>query len=239
MLGLNASALRPLARILAALLLGSLPASAHAASAHAASGQDMASTHRALLATYRNLQAVVSTWPAVEASARRLDREFRAACPDAGVGSPQDEPEQRLAYEAAGALWAASYHADAGIARRAIGEVRGLRWSNPALTRRLRRYVRGLREMIALRVPDLCADIRSWTASGYRTIPAGTLRYDAHVEAIDVEVPPPRMFVPYMQPADRSLLARVQHLLTRFEELEFSTGQREWIGLLEVVGLNE
>jgi hypothetical protein len=47
------------------------------------------------------------------------------------------------------------------------------------------------------------------------------------------------MFIPYVQPSDRGLLARVEHLFTRFEELEFMVGQREWVGLLEVVGLNE
>lgn len=220
--------------IVVALVLGAAPASACAASQ-----QDIASTHRALVAAYKATHAVVGTWPAVEASMHRLDRRFHAECPGVGAGSPQNEPEQKLTYEVAGALWATSYHTDAHIAHGAIDEVGGLRWSNPSLTRRVHRYTRGLREMIALKVPDLCADIRSWTASGYRTIPASTLRYDEHVEAIDVEVPPPRMFIPYVQPADRGLLARVEHLSTRFEELEFMVGQEEWIRLLEVVGLPE
>ena len=201
--------------------------------------QDIASTHTALVATSKALQGVISTWPRVEASIHQLDRQFAAECPDVGAGSPQNEPEQKLSYEVAGALWATGYHTDAKIIEEGIREVSSLRWSNPAITRRVHQFIRGLREMIAVQVPDLCADIRSWTASGYQTIPASTLRFDQHVEAIEVEVPSAQLFAPYLQSSDRALFARVKHLFTRFEELEFVTGQREWIRLLEVLGLNE
>lgn len=219
----------------AVLTIGLLPAGALAAAPH----RDTSSTHTALLAAYTTLRAVVNTWPTEEASFHMLDQKFAAECPDVGAGSPQNEPEQRLSYEVAGALWATGYHTDAGIARAFIRTVSPLRWSNPALARRMNKFITGLREMIALQVPDLCGDVRAWTASGYQTIPESTLRYDQHVEAINVEVPSPRMLAPYIQPSERGLLTRVQHLITRFEELEFVTGQRSWIALLEVLGLNE
>jgi hypothetical protein len=209
------------------------------ADALAASNADITTTHKALASAYKGLHAVVSTWPREEASFHQLDRKFAAECPDVGMGSPQNEPEQKLSYEVAGALWATGYHTDAKIAETSIREVRSSRWSSPSLTRRWHRYLRGLREMIALQVPDLCGDIRSWAASDYRTIPASTLQFDQHVEAIDVEIPPAQLFTPYLQSSDRTLFAQVKHLFTRFEELEFVTGQREWIKLLEVVGLNE
>jgi hypothetical protein len=209
------------------------------AGALAASPQDASSTHTVLVATSKALQGIVSTWPRVEASFDQLDRKFAAECPDVGAGSPQNEPEQKLSYEVAGALWATGYHTDAKIIEEGIREVSSLRWSNPAITRRVHQFIRGLREMIAVQVPDLCGDIRSWTASGYQTIPASTLRFDQHVEAIEVEVPSAQLFAPYLQSSDRALFARVKHLFTRFEELEFVTGQREWIRLLEVLGLNE
>lgn len=209
------------------------------ANARAASRADIATTHKALAIAYKALHAVVTTWPHPEASFRQLDRKFAAECPDVGAGSPQNESDQRLSYEVAGALWATGYHADAQIAETAIREASSLRWSNRAITRRVHQYLRGLREMLALRVPDLCGDVRSWAASDYQTAPASTLRFDQHVEAIDVEVPPVRLFAPYLQSSDRALFAQVKHLFTRFEELEFVTGQREWIRLLGVVGLNE
>jgi hypothetical protein len=42
-----------------------------------------------------------------------------------------------------------------------------------------------------------------------------------------------------VQPADRGLRERAEHLATRFAELEFMRGQADWVTLLEVVGLNE
>jgi len=215
-------------------LVGLMPADALAASR-----ADITTTHKALTIAYKALHAVVTTWPTVEASIHQLDSKFASECPNVGAGSPENEPEEKLSYEVTGALWATGYHTDARIADTAIEEASHLKWSNPSLTRRVHQYLRGLREMLALQVPNLCGDVRSWTASGYRTIPASTLAFDQHVEAIDVEVPPPRMFIPYMQPSDRGLLTRVEHLFTRFEELEFVVGQREWIRLLGVVGLNE
>jgi hypothetical protein len=223
-----------LAILLTVLTVGLLPADALAAPQ-----EDISSTHTALVSAYTTLQAIVNTWPTEEASLHKLDLQFAAECPDVGAGSPQSESEQKLSYEVAGALFATGYHTDAKIAQAFIKAVSPLRWSNPALTRRAHNFITGLREMIALPVPDLCGDVRSWTASGYKTIPASTLQFDQHVEAIKVEVPSPRLIAPYVQPADRGLLARVEHLITRFEELEFTTGQRDWNTLLETLGLNQ
>jgi hypothetical protein len=225
-----------LAILIIVLTVGFVPADALATTP---SKEDVSSTHTTLVAAYRTLHAIVATWPTVEASLHGLDLKFAAECPNVGAGSPENEPEEKLSYEVAGALWATGYHTDASIAETFIKAVSPLRWSNPTLTRNAHRFIVGLREMIALPVPNLCGDVRSWSASSYKTIPASTLQFDQHVEAINVEVPSPRLIAPYVQPADRSLLERVEHLITRFEELEFTTGQHSWIKLLEVLGLNE
>lgn len=223
-----------LAIILTVLAVGLVPTDALAVSR-----EDIASTHTALAAAYTNLRAIVNTWPSEEASFHKLDLKFAAECPDVAAGSPQNASEQKLSYEVAGALWAIGYRADANIVHAFIKAVSPLRWGNPALTRRAHEFITGLREMIALSVPDLCGDVRSWIASGYQTVPASTLRFDQHVEAINVEIPLPRLVAAYVQPVDRGLFMRTEHLLTRFDELEFSTGQQAWINLLETLGLNE
>jgi hypothetical protein len=207
--------------------------------AFAASREDISSTHTALTAAYTNLRAIVDTWPSEEASFHELDLKFAAECPDVAAGSPQNASEQKLSYEVAGALWAVGYRADANIVRAFIKAVNPLRWTHAALTRRAQAFIRGLREMIALTVPDLCGDVRSWIASGYRTVPASTLQFDQHLEAINVEIPLPRLVLAYVQPVDMGLFRRTEHLLTRFDELEFSTGQTAWINVLETLGLNE
>jgi hypothetical protein len=221
------------------LAVGSLSVGSLSTDALAESSQDAASTHTALVAAYTTLNAVVKTWPTVEASLHKLEQKFATECPDVGKGSPQSEPEQRLSYEVAGALWATGYHADAKIAESFIKTVSPLKWSNPALARRAHKFIKGLREMISLQVPNLCGDVRSWTATGYATIPSSTLQYDQHVEAINVEVPSPQILDPYIQPSDRGLFAKVQRLLKRFEELEFTTGQQAWDSLLETLGLQQ
>jgi hypothetical protein len=225
--------LRYLAIPIAALALGLSPAQALAAPS-----EDVSSTHTALVASYTALHSIVATWPNLEAQLRALDQRFAAECPRAGLGSPENEPEGRMAYELTGALWAVGYHADARIAQRFIRTVSPLKWTDGALTRRMHAFITGLREMIALQVPNLCGEVRSWSSSGFQTVPQSALRYDQHVEAIDVEIPSPGLVAKYVQPADRQLFARVKHLLVRFEELEFTVGQREWYHLLEILGLN-
>lgn len=220
--------------LMVVLALGFAPSEALAESQ-----QDVSSTHIALVAAYKTLHSVVDTWATVEANLHGLEHRFATECPNVGAGSPQSEPEQKLSYEVAGALWAVGYKADAKIAQSFIKTVGPLRWSNPALTRRAQKFIKGLREMISLRVPNICADVRSWTATGYATIPSSTLRFDQHVEAINVEIPSPHVLAAYIQPADRGLYKKVGSLLKRFEELEFETGQRAWDSLLETLGLQQ
>ncbi|MGO9249377.1 MAG: hypothetical protein ACLQQB_13210 [Solirubrobacteraceae bacterium] len=204
-----------------------------------ATSQDVASTHTYLTASYTVLHAAVSTWSSVEASIHRLDLRFQAECPDAGAGSPQNEEEQKLSYEATGALWATGYHTDAAIVRTYVHTLDRLTWSNPQITRGAHRLATGLQEMLALQVPDLCADIHAWRADGFGPMPSDVEPFDQHVEAIEIHEIPRHLLEPYVQPSERGLRERTEHLATRFEELEFMRGQADWIALLGVVGLNE
>lgn len=221
------------------MVAGSLVLSVAPANAGAASARDVAAARTALTAGYTALSAVIRTWPRVVASLRALDRRFARECPDVGAGSPQNESEQHLAYEVAGALWATAYHTDAPIIRKFIHRVTGLSSSNPKLNRRVYKFLSGLDEMLALQVPPLCDDVRSWIASGYRTVPTSALQFDSHVEAIDVEIPSPKLADPYLTPSDRGLVPKLERLIHRFDELEFVIGQEDWNTLLETLGLNQ
>ena len=204
-----------------------------------ATSRDIASTRTYLTASYTVLHTAVSTWSSVEASIHSLDLRFHAECPDAGAGSPENEEEEKLSYEVTGALWATGYHTDAAIVRTYVNTVERLTWSNPQITRDARRLAGGLREMVGLQVPDICADIRAWHANDFGPMPADVEPYDQHVEAIEIHEIPWTLLNPYVPPADGALLKRVKQVATRFDELEFMRGQDDWIALLEVVGLNE
>ncbi len=219
--------------LIAVFAVGFAPATA------GASSQDVTSTHTYLVASYKVLHAAVSTWSTVEASIHRLDLRFHAECPDVGAGSPQNEEDQKLSYEAAGALWATGYHTDAAIVHAYVKTVNRLTWSNPKITRDAHRLTRGLQEMTELQVPNICADVRAWGANSYGAAPANVKQYDEHVENIEIHEIPRSLLVPYVQPSEDGLRKRVEHLATRFEELEFMRGQADWIALLEVLGVNE
>jgi hypothetical protein len=218
---------------LAVLALGAAPASA------SETQQDATSTHAYLVAAYGALHAVVSRWSAVEADIHRLDQGIQAECAGVAAGSPQSEEEQKLSYEVVGALWATSYQADATIIQRFRKTVDPLKWSNPAVTRGARAYARSLHEMAVLHIPHVCADVRSWVADGFKTVPTDTQRFDRRVEAIEINELPRKLLSPYLQGANRALLARVEHAARQFEEIEFVHGQGDWDALLEVLALNQ
>lgn len=224
---------RYLAIAVAVLVLALTPAMAHATS------RDAASTHAYLTASYTLLHTAVSTWPSVERNIHKLNLRLHAECAGAGAGSPENEEAQKLTYEAAGALWAVGYRTDAATIHAYSSTLKRLTWSNPEITHDAHRLASGLLEMTTLKVPDICADVRAWRANGYGAMPANVGAYDRHVEAIDIHEIPQRLLAPYVQPADRPLRRRVEHLATKFEELEFMRGQDDWIALLEAVGLNE
>jgi hypothetical protein len=225
--------LRRVAPFAAMLAVTVAPASATAAP------RNVASTHAYLTATYEVLHTAVSTWPTVESSIHKLDLHLRAECPNAGADSPQNEEAQKLSYEVVGALWATGYQTYTATFRAYARTLNRLTWSNAKITRDDRRLARGMVEMTTLRVPDICADVRAWRADGFGPAPSDVELYDQHVEAIDIQEIPRGLLAPYVQPADRSLRKRVEHLATRFEELEFMRGQADWITLLQAVGLNE
>jgi hypothetical protein len=224
---------RCLAVTVAVLVFALTPATA------GASSRDAASTHAYLTASYTLLHTAVSTWPSVERNIHKLSQRLHAECPGAGAGSPENEEAQKLTYEAAGALWAVGYRTDIASIHAYNSILERLTWSNPTITHDAHRLARGLLEMATLRVPDICADTRAWHADGFGAMPSDVEPYDRHVEAIDIHEIPQRLLTPYVQQADKRLRTRVEHLATRFEELEFMRGQADWIILLEAVGLNE
>jgi hypothetical protein len=219
--------------ILTALLLALAPGIAPAAPL------DVASTHAYIRANFAFAQASEARLGVAQAASVHMIERFGRQCRNAGAGSPQDEEAQKLSYEAAGALWSATYGADARPIRAFVRAVRPLRWSNPTLTRRAHAYAKSLHELATLPVPDLCGDVHAWSASGFQTVPATTVRFDRHVESIEGHTIAPRLLAPYEQPSDRVILERTTRLETTLEHAETITGFDDWDSLLETLGLNQ
>ncbi len=201
--------------------------------------QDVAATHAYIDANFTFAKASQARAAIAQAATVRLTSRVARECRDAGAGSPENEESQKVSYEAAGALWSVVYGADAGPIRAFVRAVAPLRWGNPELTHAAQTYARSLHELSTLVLPDLCADVRTWSAGGFRTLPATTTSFDRHVEAIEGHTIAPRLLAPYERPGDRSIVERTTQLETKLEHIETVTGFNDWDTLLETLGLNQ
>jgi len=217
--------------MIAAAALGLAPAAASASSG------DVAATHAYIRANYALARAGVAKIGAAEAAAQALNRKLARECPRVGAGSPENELAQPMSYEVAVALWAVAYRTAAGPIRTFFNAVRPLHWSNRRMTRIAHEYATSLRVLSTLSVPDLCADVRAWTASGFRTIPPNVAQLDQRLEALEGESVPPKLLAPFVRGSDARLLARTRSLELKLAETEFMVGQTDWIEVTETLGL--
>jgi hypothetical protein len=220
--------------IIAVLALGVAPAVAGASSARNAT-----STHAYIVANYAFARASVATIAPAQADIVALDQKLGQECPDVGAGSPQDEASQEPSHEVAGALWSVSYGADAGPIHAFVEAVRRLRWSNPEITRIAQNYTRSLEGLAALAVPELCGNMREWSASGFRTVPAATTAFVTHAESLEGHTIPQRLLASYERPADRRIVQRTTQLEARLESNELNVGFDDWDMLLATLGMNQ
>lgn len=232
-LRMPALGLRALALGLTVLALGVAPATASATSGNSAA------THAYIRANYLLARASEASVAPTQAKILALGHKLGQECPRVGAGSPENEASQKVSYEVAGAIWSVSYGAIAGPIGKFARAVSTLRWSNPKLTRLAQGYAKSLRELAALPMPNICGNVRAWSASNFKVIPLSTVNFDRHVEAIVGHTIPPAQLAPYEQPADKSILARTTNLETELEHTETVTGFNDWDSLLETLGLNQ
>jgi hypothetical protein len=204
---------------------------------------DRAATHAYLLANVALWRAVAASQNEALASTRALAARIGGECPGVlagaptgeGIGSPgappptsrqigesnrQREQLGELTQEVEAALGStASSPARSPAVVAFIAAVRPLRWSKPAITQGVQRYLTLLETIEP--TPhniDVCADMRAWVASGYRTLsPATKALASSELTAplpVNVSVIPPQapQLAPYEGPAERRLLAEARVL---------------------------
>jgi hypothetical protein len=217
--------------LVAVLALGVTPAAA------VATRQDVASTHAYIVANYAFVRASEAKVAGTQKRILGLDRQLGRECANAGAGSSQSEEEQKLSYEVVGALWSISYGGDGSAIHTFARAVEPLRWSSERLTRIAQHYTKTLLELASLPMPAICANVRAWSASGFRTVPAATIAFDRHAESLEGRSIPPRLLAPYEQPADRGALASTTRIERKLEGTEVGAGFGDWDRLLETLGL--
>jgi hypothetical protein len=210
------------------------------ASPHAlAAPQDVAATHAYIEANYTLAKAAVANIALAQKKVLALNKKLASECPNVGAGSPENEASQPISHEVAVALWSVSYGLGAASVHRFQQTVARLRWSNPATTRAVAKYVRNLRDLASVPLPNLCGDVRAWAATGFQVIPAGVVPLVERVEGIVLKSIPSRLLAPYERGGDAAMVKRTARLEQKIEEFEFLVGQGDWIRVLETLGLQE
>ncbi|HUB73254.1 MAG TPA: hypothetical protein VL979_04350 [Solirubrobacteraceae bacterium] len=202
-----------------------------------ASGQDAAATHALIAADYALARTRVATIQVAQAKVEQYDRKLAAECPNVGAGSPEDEAASPMSKEVAVALWSISYGAAAGPTERFAGAVKKLHWTNARFNRAVHAFATTLRSLATIQLPNLCDDVRTWTASGFSTVPPNVLVLDEHVEPLRIPDIPWGLVSSYERGDEASRVAYIKHGELKLAEAEFMLGQKDWYQVLETLGV--
>jgi hypothetical protein len=211
-LSLSALALTPAA---------ALARSHHATRAHAGAPNSLA-TRAYVKANYGLVQAARANLASSKAAITSLGSAVAGECPRVAAEAPQNHDAEQLSNEVVGALEVVAYQPDRESMLTFAHAIRGLRWSNRKLTRAVAAYATKLEGFSTLAVPNICADVEAWAASGYRTLSASTVAFDKSFYAYDLEVEEVslRLLRPYESATEASLVRETKRLEEPLAEFE-------------------
>jgi hypothetical protein len=191
---------------------------------------DVAATHTYIQANYTLVQAGTAHLGAAKQALQTLERQIEGECPRGAVASPQNTDSTQLSDEVIGAMVLGAYNTDISAGLRFIRVTKNLHWSNPKLTNTIRSYVAKLKVLSTLTAPNVCADIKAWAASGYRTLPESTIQFDKQFMPnwVAIGESPIRLLAPYKQPTQTATLRRTTQLESRITEFEAEDGVETW-----------
>jgi hypothetical protein len=173
----------------------------------------LASTHGDRLATSRFLRGELrwettaqADTPAGNAAVGELVAKVRSECPGALATAPDLHDEHRptkvLVKQAARqgefslglaiATLRSWFSASDGPLEAFVSEALTLRWSDPRLTRLAHAEANAARRFYLGPIPDICADAKSWSSSGYGAVPpdlhALASEFTGHEKVSEVEL---------------------------------------------------
>jgi hypothetical protein len=209
--------------------------------AAAATSLDVASTRAYVRADNALTHSAKAHLHVAEVNIKALTARIGRECPRIALGAPQD-PEAELLYEeiVAGVTHMV-YHADITAILRFANTAAGLRWSNPRVTRIVHGYASRLRGLGTLALPDICADTRSWVASGYTVLPAATTLAVQQLKASEGAGPmelSAGLLHPYERPDESRQIAETARLEAGLQEAEATHGTGYLSKIEGLMGLN-
>jgi hypothetical protein len=210
---------------------------ATAPSSALASSQDVVATHKAIVAGYALARAGVATIKIAQSKIESFNHKLAAECPGVGTGTPETEASQPMSYEVAVALWSIAYGSAAGPIKTFAKAIRPLHWTSARSNRAARSFVENLTALATIPLPDLCGDVRAWTASGFTNIPRHVAELDRRVESLELPEIPWSLVAPYVARRDAGLVAYIKRAERTIAEAEFVLGQNDWYEVLHTLGL--
>jgi hypothetical protein len=203
-----------------------------------ASPADVSATQAYVRANYALVSSAHAKRGVAEAILQSLLRRVRSECPGAAAGSPQNVDSERLTFELVGEMRLAATRPNAGAVASFARAVAKLRWSNAKLNSAVRSYTAQLRKQSVTAIPDVCAEVRAWTASGFQTLPEGTQRFNSALgEYVAMGMLPTRLIAPFVTPAQRGLLQRTRHFEEDISEVE-AFAVETWGSIMDALGLS-
>jgi hypothetical protein len=147
--------------------------------------------------------------------------EIAGECPSALTYAPRDAAFGEIGEEASLTLF---YAGVAPMSATRLGFARAvgrLSWSDRELTRLVRAQAAEEVAVVAVALPDVCADIEAWRANAYAALPRSATGFLARVEAIQSGA--------FVGPSEELREAAITRLLTPYE----GPGERRTIKRLE------
>lgn len=221
------------------MLAATLTVAIAIAPAQALAGTGNAGTTKAYIqADYTLAHTARVNMASGEAALESLRQTISAECPKAATASPENEAAAALSNEVIGAMSVVFIRADVQAVDDFAETVEQLHWSNQKLNRKVATYATRFKALAALEMPDVCGDVRAWAASGYRTLPASTTRFDRIYKANNVGIGevPARLLAPYENPRERGVLALTRQFESELVDAE-ARAVKPWSKILDALDL--
>jgi hypothetical protein len=219
-----------------ALAAGAVAALAGPASASASS--DAASTRAYLEANLSGARIAAAHIGPARAAINGVLAHVRQSCPLAAAESPQDPESTQLSNEVIGAMVTTALHVDLPALRHFVRATQALRWSSAAVTRQVHQYVSQVSTMGSLPEPDVCADVRAWAVSGYKTLPASTLSFSPRFMASWVALAEiPEALGRFIGASLRPLVQQAAGFASELSEFEVHEVEN-WGRIMDALGLH-
>jgi hypothetical protein len=209
-------------------------------SAAAPSSTDRQATNAYLQADYAFYRTVAANIPGSEAAAGGIAARLESECPGVLANAPssptlsstsppspaaihQFEQLATLNLELFYALTRTALAPDDAAVTTLVQALRPLKWTSTRLTHQVRAQRRELEGELSITIPDVCADMKAWVASGYRALSPGSAEFVGQIKAESTSSDPEGAIEAALarkeDHAEKALAARTKRLRGKVQQL--------------------